>query len=171
MKDTAMELELRKLSPKDGRDVYDLLQALPADENGFMNPASGLSYDQYRDWLRRIAARSEQVGVVDGKVPETIFWLYEDGKPVGMGKVRHLMTEALLERGGNIGYTILPSARDRGLGKKFLALLAAESEQLHAGRLLLTIQNHNLPSIRVALANGGRIERVTADRHYIWIDP
>ena len=165
-----MELELRKLSPEDGRDVYDLLQTLPADENGFMNPTNGLSYGQYKDWLRRAVACSEQVGLVDGKVPETIFWLYEDGKPVGMGKVRHLMTEALLKKGGNIGYAILPSARGRGLGKKLLALLVAESKQLHADRLLLTIQNHNLPSIRIALANGGRIERVTADRHYIWID-
>ena len=165
-----MELNLRRLSPKDGRDVYDLLQALPADENGFMNPTSGLSYDQYKDWLRCAAARSEQVGVIDGKVPETIFWLYEDGIPVGMGKVRHLMTEALLEKGGSIGYAIHPSARGRGLGKKLLAFLVTESKPLHAGRLLLTIQNHNLPSIRVALANGGRIEIVTADRHYIWID-
>lgn len=165
-----MELEIRKLSPEDGRDVYDLLQALPADENGFMNPASGLSFDQYRDWLRRTAARSEQFGVNDGKVPETIFWLYEDGKPVGMGKVRHLMTEALLEKGGNIGYAIRPSARGRGLGKVFLAFLVAESNRLNVGRLLLTIQNHNQPSIRIALENGGQIERVTNDRHYIWID-
>ena len=61
-----MELEIRKLCPEDSRDVYDLLQAFPADENGFMNLANGLSYDQYRDWLRWAAACSEQVEVIDG---------------------------------------------------------------------------------------------------------
>lgn len=36
-------------------------------------------------------------------------------------------------------------------------------------RLLFTINNNNTPSIRVALANGGVIERVTEERHYISI--
>ncbi len=70
-----MCLEIRKLSIDDGHDIYEMLQELPADENGFINP------------------------------------------------------------------------------------------------VLLTIRNHNAPSIHVALANGGKIEKITADKHYIWIEP
>ena len=46
-----------------------------------------------------------------------------------------------------------------------------ESKKIGAGKLLLTIRNHNIASIHVALANGGKIEKITADKHYIWIEP
>lgn len=32
-----MDIALRKLSADDGMDVYEMLQELPADENGFLN--------------------------------------------------------------------------------------------------------------------------------------
>ena len=166
-----MCIEIRKLSVHDGQDVYDMLQELPADENGFINSVNGKTYAEYQAWLRGAAGSSEQTGLIDGwKVPQTTFWLFENGRPVGIGKVRHLLTDSLREHGGNVGYAIRPSARNRGLGKKFLALLAVECKRMGVPQVLLTIQNQNLPSIRVALANGGRTEKVTADRHYIWID-
>lgn len=42
-----------------------------------------------------------------------------------------------------------------------------ESKKINVGRLLFTIKNRNVPSIKVALANGGVIEKVTDERHYI----
>lgn len=167
-----MCFEIRKLSINDGQDIYEMLQELPADENGFINSVKDKTFDEYKKWLKKSAERAEQAGVVDGwKVPTTTFWLFEDGKPVGIGKVRHSLTDALLENGGNVGYAIRPAARNRGLGKKLLSCLIVESKKIGAGRLLLTIQNHNIASIHVALANGGIIEKITADRHYIWIEP
>lgn len=166
-----MAIEIKKLSVHDGRDIYEMLQELPADENGFINSVHGKTYDEYQEWLKGAVRSSEQAGIVDGwKVPSTIFWLFEDGQPVGIGKVRHFLTDALREHGGNVGYAIRPSARNRGLGKKLLALLMTESRKIGVDQLLLTIQNHNASSIRVALDNGGRIVRTTEDRHYIGID-
>ena len=164
-------LEIRKLTIHDGRDIYEMLQEMPADENGFVNSVNGKTYEAYQEWLKGAAQNAEQTGIIDGwKVPGTTFWLLEDDRPVGFGKVRHFLTDALREHGGNVGYAIRPSARGRGLGTEFLALLAAESKKLGVDQLLLTIQNYNTASIRVALANGGRIEKVTEDRHYLWID-
>ena len=167
-----MSLSVRKVQISDGRDIYDMLQELPANENGFVNSVNGMTFEAYRTWLGSAVRSSEMTEIVDGwKVPQTTFWLYEDDQPVGMGKVRHYLTEALLREGGNVGYAIRPSARNRGLGKAFLALLKAECGKLGVDRVLLTIRNENLPSIRVALANGGEIEKVTPERHYIWITP
>ena len=166
-----MGVEIRKLSVDDGQDIYEMLQELPADENGFVNSVNGKTYSEYQAWLQGAAGSAEQTGLIDGwKVPQTTFWLFENGRPVGIGKVRHLLTDALREHGGNVGYAIRPSARNRGLGKEFLALLADECKRMGVPQMLLTIQNHNLPSIRVALANGGRTEKVTEERHYIRID-
>ena len=166
-----MSIAIKRLAVDDGRDIYEMLQEIPADENGFINSVSGKTYDEYQIWLKGSAKNAEQIGLIDGwKVPTTTFWLFEDGKPVGMGKVRHLLTDALREHGGNVGYAIRPSARNKGLGKKLLALLMEESRKIGVKQLLLTIQNQNVPSIHVALANGGRIEKITEERHYIWID-
>ena len=126
-----MCLEIRKLSIDDGRDIYEMLQELPADENGFINSVKGKTFDEYKEWLKKSVKSSEQVGIVDGwRVPQTTFWLFEDNSPVGFGKVRHFLTEALLEDGGNVGYTIRPSARNRGLGKKLLLFLIGESKEI-----------------------------------------
>lgn len=163
-----MNLTIRKLAIDDAEDIYNMLQKIPADENGFINSAHGKTYNEYKLWLEKSYANSLQSGVIDGwKVPETIFWLFEDGKPVGFGKIRHCLTDSLLEAGGNIGYSIVPEARGRGLGKKLVAGLIEESKKINVGRLLFTIKNRNVPSIKVALANGGVIEKVTDERHYI----
>lgn len=166
-----MSLEIRKLSPDDGIEFYEMLQEIPADENGFINSVAGKSYEEYKEWLKTSAENAEKKEIVDGwKVPQTTFWLLEDGKPVGFGKVRHFLTEKLLEEGGNVGYGIRPSARNRGLGKQFVGLLKGECRKLGIEKMLLTIRKDNVPSRQVALSNGGRIERKTEERYYIWID-
>lgn len=53
-----MNTELIKLSAACGRDIYDMLQSIPADENGLMNDAHGLSYDEYKAWLEKRNAES-----------------------------------------------------------------------------------------------------------------
>ena len=165
-----MGIELRKAAVTDGMDIYEMLQELPADENGFINRAACMRFDEYKEWLKDKVQNAEQTGIVDGwKVPATTFWLYEDGRPVGCGSVRHFLTDKLLEQGGNIGYSIRPSDRNRGLGKVLLSLLINESGKMGIDRLLLTIQNGNLPSLHVALANGGKIEKTTEERSYVWI--
>lgn len=121
-------LEIKKLTALDGDDIYEMLQEMPHDENGFVNGANGLSFDEYIAWLEKEAKSSEQVGLIDGwRVPQTVFWLYEDGVPIGMGKVRHFLTDALKTAGGNIGYAIRPSKRGRGLGKAFVRMLVDEA--------------------------------------------
>lgn len=165
-----MGIELRKVAVTDDMDIYEMLQELPADENGFINRAAGMHFDEYKEWLKGKVREAEQTGIVDGwKVPQTTFWLFEDGRPVGCGNLRHFLTEKLLEQGGNIGYSIRPSDRNRGLGKVLLSLLIEESRKIGIDKLLLTIHNENTPSLHVALANGGKIEKTTKERNYVWI--
>lgn len=165
------KLELRKLAATDGTDIYEMLQELPADENGFINRAAGMRFDEYQEWLKGKVQEAEQVGLVDGwKVPSTTFWLFEDGRPVGCGNLRHFLTEKLLAQGGNIGYSIRPADRNRGLGKALLSLLIEEGRKMGMDRLLLTIHTQNTPSLHVALANGGKIEKASEERTYVWIE-
>ncbi len=165
------ELRLRRLSALDGRDVYGMLQTMPADENGLINKARGMSYEEYQRWLAGKMRESEQTGIVDGwKVPSTTFWLYADGAPVGFGNVRHFLTDALKQAGGNIGYGIAPAFRGRGYGNALLALLLKEARRLGITRALITIHEGNAASLAVALHNGGRVSERRDGRVYVWCD-
>ena len=44
-------LELKRLSVDDGLDIYTMLQEIPAKENGLINKANGLTFDEYKEWL------------------------------------------------------------------------------------------------------------------------
>ena len=164
-------LELRKLSVNDGMDVYQMLQDIPLDENGFQNNVNGLSYEEYKSWLVKKAQEPELDGIVDGwKVPSTTYWLYADGVPVGFGKLRHCLTDALRKAGGHIGYGIAPQYRVKGYGKELLRLLIGEAYNRGIDKVLVTIRLDNKPSQAVALANGGVITEQTDERLLIWID-
>lgn len=164
-------IELKKLSINDGKDIYNLLQEMPKEENGLINKANGLSFEEFQAWLKAKQIESEQEGLIDGwKVPSTTFWLYVDGVPVGFGNLRHFLTEALSKAGGNIGYGIAPEFRGKGYGNILLKLLLQEARKIGLEKVLVTIHLDNIPSQKVALANGGVISEKTEERYLIWID-
>lgn len=164
-------LELKKLSVDDGFDVYKMLQEIPSEENGLLNKANGLTFDEYKEWLIAKQRDAEQKGIVDGwKVPSTTFWLYADGVPVGFGSIRHFLTEALSQAGGHIGYGITPQFRGNGYGNEILRLLLKKADEIGLEKVLVTVDLDNMASQAVALANGGVITGRTDESVLIWID-
>ena len=164
-------LELKKLSVDDGFDVYKMLQEIPSEENGLLNKANGLTFDEYKEWLIAKQRDAEQKGIVDGwKVPSTTFWLYADGVTVGFGSIRHFLTEALSQAGGHIGYGIAPQFRGNGYGNEILRLLLKKADEIGLEKVLVTVDLDNIASQAVALANGGVITGRTDESVLIWID-
>lgn len=165
-----MQLTIRKASVYDGADVFQLLQQLPPDENGFINSAAGKNYEEYRLWLERVVAAGQQHAIIDRwKVPQSTYWLYCDETPIGYGKIRHFLTEKLKETGGHLGISIHPQWRGKGCGKAFIGLLLDESRKLGIDELLFTVRNENLASIKAVISNGGVLQEVTNERHYLTI--
>ncbi len=162
-------MELKPLQISDGKEIYEFLQKIPKEENGFMNGAYGISYEEYLQWLKKSKRIAEEIGLEEWMVPQSIYWLYVEGKPVGMGKLRHRLTEKLLEEGGHGGYGIIPEERGKGYGTALFKLLLEEAKKLSIKEFLVTVNNENTPSIKVALRNGGKIEKVNDQRHYIWV--
>ena len=165
-----MDIQLKKLSPDDGIDIYALLQEIPKDENMFMNAANGLSYNDYKQWLAQNDDMANGMGLEDWMVPQITYWLYVDGTPVGMGKLRTRLTEKLKEDGGHLAYAIAPSQRKKGYGVLLVKMMLKEAAAYGLNKILLTISSNNPPSIKVALNNGGTVEKIINDKHYIWID-
>ena len=163
-------IELKKLSINDGLDVYNMLQDIPLDENGYHNSANGITYEEYKEWLVKKEKDANQIGIIDGwRVPQTTFVLYEDGVPVGYGSIRHFLTDALREVGGHIGYCISPIYRKKGYGKEILKRLIIEARAMGIKDILVTTNLDNYASQKVIIANGGKeIDRSTEHIHF-WI--
>ena len=67
--------ELRKLSANDGRDVYDLLQEIPKEENGFGNNANGMTYDQFWYGDPNMAKAYREAFTLKRKMDNESMWL------------------------------------------------------------------------------------------------
>jgi len=164
-----MRVALQKLPLDAGQDIYDMLQEIPLDENGYRNGGNGRTLENFPDWLAKCDRISRGEGLESWQVPQTLYVLYVDGIPVGIGKLRTVLTDVLREAGGHAGYAIRPSQRRKGYGKLLLKLLIQEARKAGLDELLVTVHIYNTPSFRTAIANNGIVERESAERYYIWV--
>lgn len=148
---------LRELSLNDGRDVYDMLQDIGAYENEFNNEVNGMSYEQYCEWLKKQYLWSRGENLPDGYVRQWTFWLYDDEKPVGYGKLRERITEESRKRGGNIGFAISPLYRGKGYGKILFSQLIEKAKELNIYEIFSTVEKFNYPSKHIHEINGGKV--------------
>ena len=167
-KDRWMKPRLQKLNSSDGFLVYEMLQEIPATENGFSNAANSLSYESFKEWLKEKSDFSEGINLPPYRVPETYYWLSVKGEFVGLIKLRHYLNKSLEEAGGNIGYGIRPSKRGLGYGKLMLGLVLEEAKKLGLEKVLITVDDNNESSVKVALANNGKI--VNLKNNYVYIE-
>ena len=90
-------LVLKPLSLADGKAVYEMLQGIGENENGFHNKVKGMPYEGFRAWLEQEYAYDHGVGMPDWMVPQTTYWLMDGDTPVGCGRLRHTLNDALRE--------------------------------------------------------------------------
>ncbi len=96
----------------------------------------------------------------DGWVPGSTYWLIDNEDFVGKVEIRHHLTDALLQRGGHIGYAVRPRARRRGYGRAALRLALRPCLDIGLRRVLVTCDATNEASRRIIEANGGVLEDV-----------
>ncbi len=162
-------LFLKQASIHDEEIIWRMLQELPENENGFINPGFDKPISEFPTLLEKIVRDSQEEFVTTGFVPQTSFWLFLEETPIGMCKIRHRLTKALKKQGGHIGYAIHPSFRGKGYGTKLLALAIGEAKKLGLKRLLLTPYSRNLPSCRLIERNGGVLKKTAHQSSYYWI--
>ena len=146
---------LVQLSPNDGRQEYELLQRIGSNENAFTNPVHGMSFEEYKEWLIQQDLWSRGENLPSGFVGQTCYWLKKDDQVIGMGKIRHALTEQSRKKGGNIGYAVAPEYRGKGYGNVILSLLIQKADELGIKEKVLTVEKYNWSSAKVIEKNGG----------------
>lgn len=163
---------LKALSLTDDFDaLYEMFQEMPAEENGFMNTAFGLTKTEFAAFVQKRINESRGQDLSAGRVPATYYILYDENRnPVGLGKLRHYLNENLRKEGGHIGYGIRPSCRLRGWGSLLLASLLKEAAAKKIDKVLITIKEENTASRKVTENNGGCLTAVCGGTCYYEID-
>ena len=150
----------------DNLEPFSLVGLIDKNENEFKNSAYGLSLEQFKSWLIEQDNWARGKKLPDGYVPQRIYWFYCDNIPVGMGKIRMLLTKDSYEIGGNVGYAIGKPYRGKGYGTTFLKLLISEAKTLNLSEILLTVEKNNPTSKHVVEKAGGAIIKETDERWY-----
>lgn len=88
-------------------------------------------------------------------MPESYYYLWDDGALVGEVRIRHHLTEALARGAGHIGYSIAQPFRGRGYGARELGLaLEVARGIVSESEIYLRVRRDNTPSIRAIRKNG-----------------
>lgn len=112
------------------------------------------------DWFAALKDNASEQTVRPGLVPASTFLgiRVKDNRVVGMIDIRRRLNDYLLEFGGNIGYSVRKSEREKGYAKEMLRLALEKCKELQLAKVLITCNKSNIASAKTIIANGGILE-------------
>lgn len=114
----------------------------------------------FEEFLVEASNNSKGINLPKGIVPSNIYFLVDDNLKYLLGAidVRHYLNEYLLQYGGNIGYGIRPSERQKGYATQMLSLALEECKKGKMQKVLITCYKSNVASAHTIIKNGGVLE-------------
>lgn len=111
----------------------------------------GMSYEK---WLQRIIDDTNHK-----TMPSFLLFMVDDDNRIyGSISIRKNLNKFYSSIGGNIGYGIRPSERNKGYGKYILKLGLEECKKMGMDKVLVICVKSNTSSAKVIEANGGVLE-------------
>ena len=132
-------------------------------ESPLINGAAGLNnFSSIEDWLEELKRRSSEATVPEGLVPSSIYLgiREKDNYIVGMIDIRHYLNDFLKQFGGNIGYSVRKSERNKGYAKQMLKLALEKCKELKIKKVLITCDEDNIASEKVILSANAKFEDI-----------
>lgn len=157
-----MKLKLVKASHQYKEEIIEMLEEWT--KFNIENPKENKSpstifrndYHDFDNYIKNL----DIVKAVEGKVPSSTFFLYDEERNMMLGvvSIRHYLNDYLLQYGGHVGDGIRPSERRKGLGTKMVKLALEECKKIGIEKVLMTCNKENVPSAKTIIKNGGILE-------------
>ena len=132
-------------------------------ESPIINGSAGLDrFSSIEVWLEELKKRSCEDTVPKGLVPSSTYLAVreKDNYIVGMIDIRHYLNEYLTQVGGNIGYGVRKTERNKGYAKQMLKLALEKCKELKIKKVLITCDEDNIASEKVILSANAKLEDI-----------
>ena len=146
-------------------------------ESPIINGSAGLDrFSSIEDWLEELKKRSSEDTVPKGLVPSSTYLAVreKDNYIVGMIDIRHYLNKYLTQVGGNIGYGVRKTERNKGYAKQMLKLALEKCKELKIKKVLITCDEDNIASEKVILSANAKLEDIRnvdgENKKRFWID-
>lgn len=159
---------LKEANAGDAEKEYQFLKDTPTYENGFENKYYDFSYKDFMNQaLPQMIKFSKGIGLPEGYVPETFYFLWDDNNIVGLFKLRHYLTGFLRNGVGHIGYGIHKDYRGKGYATKGLGLAIEKAKDvIKENEIYLSVHIDNPVSLKVQLNNNAYIHHSDEIEYY-----
>jgi predicted acetyltransferase len=161
-------LYLKEANLEDLEKEYEFITNTPADENGFTNHGFGCSKEEFEnEILPGYINSAKGIGLPEGWVPGTEFFLWDDEQIVGLFRIRHYLTPALENGAGHIGYGIRKEFRGRGYASEGLKLAIEKAwSMIKEDEIYMSVHKDNPASLRSQIKNGAYIHHEDEKEFY-----
>ena len=146
-------------------------------ESPIINGSAGLDrFSSIEIWFEELKKRSCEDTVPEGLVPSSTYLgvREKDNYIVGMIDIRHYLNEYLTQIGGNIGYGVRKTERNKGYAKQMLKLALEKCKDLKIKKVLITCDEDNIASEKVILSANAKLEDIRnvdgENKKRFWID-
>lgn len=139
--------------------MENYLQETFDNDELFVNGDGGChSYHDYLQWLKKEKQNHLGINLDDGYVPGTTYFYIDHGQILGTINIRHCLNDFLLKKGGHIGYSVLPSQRQKGYATTMLKEAIEICKKWDIYPILLTCDQENIASRKTIEKCGGKLD-------------
>ncbi len=127
--------------------IQEMVEEITANSPDKVYPgfANYNKYPTYEEWLDDVNKQAKGQNLPSDFVPALTYVMVRksDKKIIGLINIRTRLNKRLQTWGGHLGFTIRPTERQKGFGKKMLALALKVCHRRHIYKVLVTCDDSN----------------------------
>lgn len=153
---------LKEFNSNMGKAEYEMLQEIPAKENGSTNLCKGIPFESFPDFLEaQLARQFQKISYYD--TPTKMYIFYVDKLPVGYIGIRTKINKDWKNWCGNIFYAVRPSQRQKHYGTKMLKYALQECKKLNINPIYIKAAAGNIGSQKMIENNKAQLLKIDED--------